>query len=232
VLRRSGKFVVRGGISDQSAVAIKMFVKARTDAAMVDHHGANRAAAFNKAQNLDVMGAAAEAFRASGLARTRYLGFIRLDSLSSTSHGTRLYRGHHLPNAMAEVPSGFHAAAKHPLKLAGRYAFLRSTKKVDRLKPKPQGQVAILEDRSLAHRKGRATAGVALAQADLHDAFGVLLARLRANAFQATDFLSRCSTMRADWTSRPQLAFNICKRGFFAEKPRIAKDGLSHWNLH
>ena len=46
----------------------------------------------------------------------------------------------------AFVPSGFHAAAERPLKLAGRYAFLGRTKQVDGLKPQMQLQVAFLKD--------------------------------------------------------------------------------------
>lgn len=47
---------------------------------------------------------------------------------------------------MAKVPSRLHAAAKDALKLAGGDAFFAAGKQVDRLKPKPQGQMAILED--------------------------------------------------------------------------------------
>jgi len=129
---------------------------------------------------------------------------------------------------VAKVPSGFHAAAERSLKLARRDTFLRRAKQVDGLKPHPQGKVAVLENRALAHRKGGAAAGVALAQPDLHDAFGVLLAGLGADALQPPDLIAECSAMRANRASRPNLRFDVLESGFFAEKPRIGKDGLGH----
>jgi hypothetical protein len=38
-------------------------------------------------------------------------------------------------NAVAKVPSRFEATAKHPLKLAGRNAFLATAHEMDSLKP-------------------------------------------------------------------------------------------------
>ena len=46
-----------------------------------------------------------------------------------------------MPDTVAKVPSGLHAAAKGPLKLAGGDAFLAGgAKQVDRLKPELKGK--------------------------------------------------------------------------------------------
>jgi len=128
---------------------------------------------------------------------------------------------------MAKMPSGFHAAAKHPLKLARADTFLAGAKQMDGLQPHSQGKVAILENRALAHRKGRATARIALAQADHGDAFGVFLAGLGMDV-QATDFLCPRAAMRANRSFGPKLAFDVIKRGLLAKEPGVGKDRLCH----
>ena len=129
---------------------------------------------------------------------------------------------------MAEVPRGFHAATEHPLKLARGDAFLRRAKQMDGLQPHAQRKVTVLKNSTLAHRKGRATAAVALAQSDLHHAFRVLPAGLRAHTFKATDLLCRRATVRARGTARPELDFNVIEGRFFAEKSGIGKDRVRH----
>ena len=138
---------------------------------------------------------------------------------------------HDFPNAVAQMPRGFHAAIEHPLKLARGDTFLRSAKQVDGLKPHPQWKVAVLKNRALAHSKGRATAGVTLAQADLHDAFGVFLARLGPHALKPADLLGSRTAMRTGWPFGPKLRLNVLKGGFFTEKTRIGKDGVGHGYL-
>jgi hypothetical protein len=102
---------------------------------------------------------------------------------------------------------------------------------MDGLEPHAERQVAILENRALAHGKGRAAAGVALAQPDLHDAFRILATRFGADASKTADLLCQRPAVGARRAFRPQLAFDVLKGGFFAEKPGIGKDGLGHGNL-
>ena len=123
------------------------------------------AATFHKAHDNRVMSLAAEVSRTLGLAGPRQFGFVGLDDLASAAQrADRAAGSHGKANAVAKVPSGFHAAAERPLKLAGRDAFLDCAKQMDRLKPQPQGQMAVLENRADANRE-RLAAGVALAQA-------------------------------------------------------------------
>jgi hypothetical protein len=111
---------------------------------------------------------------------------------------------------MSKVPSGLHAAAKGPLKLAGGDTFLAAAKQVDRLKPEPQREVAILENRADTHGKGLA-AGIALAQADA----GSLA--LKASNLGAIGVL----TMRANGSIRPKLCLNVGKSGFLIVKTGV-----------
>ena len=67
-----------------------------------------------------------------------------------------------MADTVSKVPSGFHAALKRPLKLAGRYAFLGRAKQMDRLKPQAQRQMAVLEDRADPHREGLAAGQIPL----------------------------------------------------------------------
>jgi len=223
---RPGKLEHRGAVRDQAAFRVELRIEQATDSAMVNDHGADRAATFDKAQNLHVTLAPFGPTPRFG--RLTHFHVVRFNRLARSANRAALVGVHHFADAVAEVPCGFHAAAEHPLKLAGRYALLRRAKQVDGLQPHLQGKVAILENRALAHGKGGATAGVALAQSDLHDAFWVLLAGLGAHALQPSDLIAECSAMRAYRASRPNLRFDILESGFFAEKPRIGKDGLGH----
>src|SRR4051812_20175613 len=85
------------------------------------------------------------------------------------------------------MPSGFHAAAERSLKLAGRNAFLGRAKQMDRLKPEPQRQMAILENRANPNREWLA-AGIALAETGARgfalkppDLAGIGIAAMRAS---------------------------------------------------
>jgi hypothetical protein len=122
-----------------------------------------------------------------------------------------------MANAVTKVPRCLHAAAKRPLKLAGADAFLAGAKQVDSLKPKPQGKVAVLKDRSDANRERLATL-VALAQANA--------SRL---ALKATD--PRGVGIAAVWASRtmrPKLRFDVSECRFLIVKSRFGKNRLGH----
>lgn len=216
----------RRAIADQSAIPVQVLVQARTDAAMVKHNRADIAAAFYKAQNLHIRPATFG--MAARLCRTTNLHIVDFYGLTLTADRAGFVGVHHFADAMAKVPRGFHAAAKHPLKLAGRNAFLGCAKQMDRLQPHPQGKVAILKNRTLAHGKGRTTARVTLAQADLHDAFGVLFGRLGAHVCKSADLVAERSAMRANGTFRPKLGLDVIEGGLLAKEPGIGKDGVGH----
>lgn len=156
------------------------------------------------------------------------IGFKGFAFAADRRADTVICRLHNLANAVAQMPCGFHAAIQHPLKLARRYAFLRRAKQMDCLKPHPQRKVAILKNRTLAHRKGGTTAGVALAQADNLDALRMLHTRLGVNALQAANLFRQRTAMRTNRAFRPNLGFDVIESGFFAKEPRIGKDGLGH----
>jgi hypothetical protein len=52
----AGEFEHRGAVGHQPAAPIKLRVEQAADAAMVDDHGADRAAALDKAKDADVLG--------------------------------------------------------------------------------------------------------------------------------------------------------------------------------
>jgi hypothetical protein len=227
VAGRARELEDRGAVRHQSALAVELAIEQAADAAMVNNHGADRAAAFDKAENLHVaLAATGTAARLGRLAQFHIVGFHRL---SLATNPAAFVGVHHFADAMPKVPSGFHAATKHPLKLARRHAFLARTKHVDGLEPQPQRKVAILKNRALAHRK-LATAVVAFAQSGLLDTFRMLFARLRAHAFELADVVG-AAAMRADRTIRPQHRFDVLKSGLFAMKRQIGKDGLGHGYL-
>lgn len=118
---------------------------------------------------------------------------------------------------MPKVPSGFKAAAEHPLKLAGADAFLAAAKQVDSLKPKAEGKMAVLKDRADTDREGLA-ASVALAETDP----GSLA--LKASNPAAIGVL----TVRANGTVWPKLRFDVSEGRFFVVKPGVGMDRLGH----
>jgi hypothetical protein len=221
--------VVLAHVGNEAAIAVRHLPQMGADTTVIERHRPNVAAAFHKAENLGVVSAAPEAFRPPRLARPRDFGFVRLNRLANAAERASIgSRRHRQADAVPKVPRGFHTAAEHPLKLARRNAFLRRAKQMDGLKPHAQGKVAILKNRALAHGKGRATAGVALAQADLDNAFGVLLAGLRPHTCQAPNLLRGRAAMRAGRAFRPDLAFDVIESGFLAKEPGVGKDGLGH----
>jgi hypothetical protein len=153
-------------IGNKATVPMRQIAKHDASAAMVNRDGTLFAAPLHKTENLHVHGARTLP-RMARAAHFHVVGFNRFTNAAKrASIGGRC---HHFSDAMAKMPSGFHTAAEHPLKLPRGNAFLRSAKQMDGLKPHAQGKVAILENGTLAHRKGRTTAGVTLAEADLDD---------------------------------------------------------------
>jgi hypothetical protein len=230
VAGRAGEFEHRRAIRHQAATAVELRIEQSADAAMVDDHRADRAATLDQAKHLYV--ALAAIGTAAGFWRTAKFHIVGLDRLAFAANWAALVRRHGEANAVAKVPRGFESASEHTVELARADAFLAGTEKLDRLQPQVQRQMAVLKDRALAHRKGRATASVALAQPELHDAFRVSLAGLGMDARKPADLVTRSAAMRAYRAGRPKLGFDVFESGFFAEKPRIGKDRFRHDGLH
>ena len=77
-----------------------------------------------------------------GLTGPCQFGFVSLNDLASATQRADIATGNQAKaNAVAKMPSRFHAASEHPLKPARRDAFLAATKQMYRLKPEPQGKV-------------------------------------------------------------------------------------------
>jgi hypothetical protein len=213
-----GELVAGSGIGHEAAFVVHVLANDADSRLMVEEGRADIAATFHKAHDNRVVGLAAEASRPLGLAGSRQFGFISLNDLASAAkRANRAIGSHGKANAMAKMPSGFHAAAKDALKLAGRYAFLGRTKQVDGLKPQVQGQMAILKDRAHANRK-RLAADVALAKASA--------GRL---ASQASNLgCISIAAMGARRSIRPKLGFDVFEGGFLVVKPISGKNRFGH----
>jgi hypothetical protein len=186
-------------------------------AVVVQQLGPNVAATLHKAHYDWIMRLAAKSSRALRLAGARQFGFVGLNGLAKAAKLGRIAGSHGMADAVSKVPSGFHAATKEALKLAGGDAFLAAAKQMDGLEPQPQGKVTVLKDGANADRK-RLPTGVALAQADAgrlalkppnRGAIGVL-------------------AMRTHGSSRPKLSLNVGKSGFLIVKTQIGKNRLGH----
>jgi hypothetical protein len=218
VIRDRRKFVTGCGVGHQSAFGVHVLTHDAHSAGVIQHLRADITAALHKAHNERVMGLAAEVGRPLRFAGSREFGFVSLYNLASTTQRADIATGSHpKSDTVAEVPSRFHTTAKDALKLAGADAFLAAAKQVDGLKPKPQGEMAILENRSNADREGL-PADVALAQADA--------GRL---ALKAADLgLIGVLAVRANGAIRPKLSLYVSKGGFLVVKPGIGKDRLGN----
>jgi hypothetical protein len=202
-------------IGHEAAILVNVAADHRADYAMVEDKGADVTAALHEAQDDGVRPFAAGA--ATGLARIGDGGFVGFHGLASAAHGASCAGVHGEADAVAKVPSGFHAATEHPLKLAGRHAFLAGAQQMDGLQPQPQRQMAILENGADPHGE-RLPAGVAFAQA-----------RPGGLASEAADaLLINVAAMRANRTIRPKLAFDIFERGVLAVEAVIGKNGVGH----
>jgi hypothetical protein len=197
----------------------------RHDAAVIERHRPNVTAALNEAED-DMLRllAAGTALRLAGICQRCFVSFDGFSNATKLANGPRR---HCKTNAVPKVPSGFHAAAEHALKLAGADALLAGAQQMDRLKPVAQRQMGVLENRALADSEFLA-ASVALAKADLLDAFGMLFAGLGANAGQTPDFLAGYTAMRAHGTVRPKLSLDVGESGLFTVKTGVGKYRLCH----
>jgi hypothetical protein len=84
-------------------------------AVVIQNLGPNVAATLNQTDNKWVVSLATEASRALCLTGPRQLGFVSFHGLAETAKLFGATRSHGVTNAVAKVPSGFHAAAKEPL---------------------------------------------------------------------------------------------------------------------
>jgi hypothetical protein len=210
--------VVLRHVSHETAILVNVFIEQAAHIAMVNVHRTYFAAALNEAQNMAVGPFAAR--RPLSLARISQRGFVSFHShASATERASVRSRSHRKANAVAKVPSGFHAAAEHPLKLAGGNTFLAGAKQMDRLKPKAQPKLAILENGAHADSEGF-PAAVALAQT-----------RTGSFASQAADFVASGPTMRANRTVRPKPSLDILESGFLTVEMGGGKDRAGHRNL-
>src|SRR5262245_24706073 len=103
---------------------------------------------------------------------------------------------------MAHEPSGVVLNLQRPVQLVAADALLAGAQQVDRLKPLVQRRVAVLENRSDAHRELLA-AVPALLEAVANNAFRVLLAGLRVHALQRIDAI-QAAAVRTDRTIGPK----------------------------
>ena len=218
VARDRHMLVASGGIGHEAAFVVHVLADDAHGGLMVKERRADIAATFHKAHDNRVMSATAEASRTLRLARMGQLSLVSLHNLASAAQrADRTIRSHRKANAVAQMPSRFHAAAERPLKLAGGDAFLGRAKQMDGLKPEPKRKLAVLENRSHANRE-RLPAGVALAQAKAGGLAG-----------QAADLgRIRVGAMGARRTIRPKLSFNIFKGGFLVVKPISGKNRFGH----
>jgi hypothetical protein len=171
------------------------------------------AAALDKAQHLPIL-ARWRVLRAAGFRRAGDKGFVRLNDLAGSAHlagsATAVHRE---ADAVHQEPRGFHAAAKGPLHLAGRDAFLRRANQVDRLKPYPQRNMARLKHGAHPNRE-RLAAWAAIPQTGP-----------RRLAFGAGRFADQ-TAMRAYRTIGPKPRFDVCEGGVFVGEVRGVESGF------
>src|SRR5208282_1570397 len=104
-------------VGNEAAVSVDVLAEDARNVRMVEHYGAGRAAALDKAQDLGVRLLAAG--RPLGLAGVGQEGFVRLYGLADATQALGRGRGHGFPDSHPKEPSSFEAAAKDTLKLAG-----------------------------------------------------------------------------------------------------------------
>lgn len=162
-----------------------------------------------------------------GVAATNGLTFlaadeslVRLDRSSGTAHRGQVARSHSLSDAMAEEPSGFHAARQRPLNLVGRNAFLAGAHQVDDLKPKMQREMGRLKYGSLPYGEWLA-AFLAIVKAKA----GGLAVHL------GNSLRIGVAAVRAIWASWPKPALDIRESCLLVLKAGIVESGVGHGNL-
>ncbi len=209
--------VLRRFIGHQVRAVVGMGAKDRNEVGLgdaVDVERAGAAAALNQSEDSVLMAASASDLR-TFLAADE--GFICFHRSAVIPHGRWSIVSHGFADAMGKKPSGFHAAFKHTLNLAGGDAFLAGAHQMDDLKPQMQRKVGTLKNSSLTHSE-LALAFVAGAKAKA----GSLAFHL-ANAVRIG-----IAAMRAHWPIRPQLALDVGERGFFVLKAWIVENGSGH----
>ena len=212
---RDGRvFVVLRLIGNEAALFVNVLVEKRPDALVIERHGADRTAALDKAKNVRLGALATGAL--VGFARIGDRGFVGLYGFAFAAKRTINDWVHGEPDAMPKVPSGFHAAAQGPLKLAGADAFLAGTHEMDRLKPQAKREVAILENGVDPDGEWLA-ARVALAEA-----------RTGGFAVQSADLVAGSLAMGAHRTGGPKPRLDVGEGGFLAMKLGGGKDRISH----
>jgi hypothetical protein len=154
MLREASEFVVLRLVSDQTAIGAHKGAQVLADAAMIERHGTDIAASFDKTENLWIVSTAAEVCWPLGLARLCQFRFVGFHCLASAAKRTSRNWRHCLPDTHSKEPCGFHAALEHPLDLTGANAFLAGAEQVDHLQPQVQAEVAILENGAHTHREG------------------------------------------------------------------------------
>lgn len=218
VLGKAAQLVMLRHVGHQPAILMHHRAQMRADAAVIERHRTDIAAALNEAKHFGVVAATAEAGRALGLARPSQFGFVSLNGLASATQWANVAsRCHRQPNAVAQKPCRLHAAIEHSLNLASADAFLARAHQVNDLKPQVQGQVRGLKNGPHAHRE-RLFAGIAFVQA-----------RTGRLAVQTADLgVIRVPAVRTRRAIGPQCGFDKRKSGGFILKMWRGKDGLSH----
>ena len=145
------------------------------------------------------------------------VGFVGLDDFVSAAERPhvvgKMQVGHRLADTVAEKPCGLQSDAENAMQLVAAHTLLARAKKMHRLQPHMQLNVAGLEDGSDFDGKGLA-AGVAFIDADP----GAL-------AVEFSDVFLGRAALRTDWTIRPKPRFNERVSGRFAVKLSGGKDG-------
>jgi hypothetical protein len=215
LLGRHDELVRLRAVGDQTAVLVQMFDQGTAHVAMIQVHGTDRAATLDQDEDLGRgLGIQRGPSGLAGLGRLRQIGFVGLDGLTFAADRAAVVL-YSLPDAMAQEPGGFHAAAKHSLKLPGADAFLAGAHQVDDLEPQVQRQVAGFEDGAHADSE-RLLAGVALAEAG-PSSFPA----------QAAD-AAGLAAMRADRAIGPEPRLNIFERSGFVLQVRSEQYGGCH----
>jgi hypothetical protein len=185
-------------------------------AALINHFGTDRSAAFNQSDKTPVFG---PHFPVSGAGFWGGDDFslICLDNDAGTANRVSRTGVHRFTDAVAKEPRGFQPTAKSALQLAGADAFLAAAHEVHGLQPDPQRHVAGFENGPHADGK-RFLTGIALVQA-----------RTGGFAVQLANALGPFA-VKAYRTMGPQFGFDIRKGGVFVVEMIGGKCGLHGGN--
>jgi hypothetical protein len=180
---------------------------------------ADFAAAFNKRKRCHLVSIASLRFLAALLADE---GFVDLNNAASAAQGRKAVRAHGFAQAVRHEPSRLIGDFQNAVKLMAADALLGTAQKVRRLKPLVQRDMRGLENRADANRE-LLPASAAFLQPVTDNTFGVLLARLGANALENVDLIC-VAAMRANRAVRPKQSLKTRKRCFFIVKVRLVEN--------